>query len=192
MHAVVVVLEGRDASGKTTTARDIAEALGPERCTVVSLPPPSPSDKLAFYFQRWAEVLPRKEGAVVVFDRSWYNRAVVERVMGFCTEAEAEAFLNEVPRFESELAHGGLRFVKLFIEISEEERARRLEGRRAAGKLSDVDAAALTRAKAYERAEQEMLQRTSTNDAPWMVVTDMERRERLDLALGKIDAALRP
>lgn len=191
MHPVVLVLEGRDASGKTTTARDVAEALGPERSNVVSLPPPSPSEKVAFYFQRWAEVLPRKEGQVVVFDRSWYNRAVVERVMGFCTEKEARAFLDEVPRFESELVRGGLRFVKLFIEINEEERARRLEGRRAAGKLSDVDAAALTRAKAYERAEEEMLQRTSTEDAPWTVVADMERKDRLDLALAKIDAATR-
>ena len=190
MLGVVVLLEGRDASGKTTTARDILEALGPETCRVISLPPPSEEEKRGFYFRRWAGHLPREAGRVVVFDRSWYNRAVVERVMGFCSPEEAHTFLDEVPRFESELVSGGLGLVKIFIEISEEERARRLEDRRAAGRLTDVDAAALSQAEAYGRAEREMLDRTSTEAAPWIVLRDSDRQERLDTALASIAAAL--
>lgn len=189
MHSVVVLLEGRDASGKTTTARDILEALGPKECRVVSLPPPSEDERRGFYFRRWAEVLPRKTGDVVVFDRSWYSRAVVERVMGFCSTEETEAFFVDVPRFESEMVKDGLRLIKIFIEISEEERARRLEGRRVEGRLSEVDAAGLSQPDAYYRAEREMLERTSTEVAPWLLLRDVERRERLDFALEKIEAA---
>jgi polyphosphate kinase 2 (PPK2 family) len=191
MRGVVVLLEGRDASGKTTTARDILEALGPGKCRVIALPPPSDEEKRGFYFRRWAERVPREAGEVVVFDRSWYNRAVVERVMGFCTPEEAETFLDEVPRFESELVSGGLGLVKIFIEISEDERARRLEGRRAAGRLTEVDAAALARAEAYSEAERAMLDRTSTSAAPWIVLRGSDRQERLDTALAHIAAALR-
>jgi polyphosphate kinase 2 (PPK2 family) len=190
MHGVVVLLEGRDASGKTTTARDILEALGPRVCEVVSLPPPSEEDRRGFYFRRWAERLPREAGRVVVFDRSWYNRAVVERVMGFCSEEEAETFYSQVPRFESELVSGGLRLIKIFIEITEEERARRLETRRASGRLSVVDEKALEHAEAYAEAEQDMLARSSTEAAPWIVLRGAERQERLDIALANIHAAL--
>ena len=190
MGRVAVLLEGRDGSGKTTTARDIAEALGPKVCRVISLPPPEEEDLRGFYFGRWLEHLPREEGQVIVFDRSWYNRAMVERVMGFSTEAEVEAFLAEVPRFESELVSGGLRLVKVFLEISEEEQARRLEDRRVAGRLTAVDAATLSRGDAYALAEEEMLDRTSTAAAPWTVLRDAERAERLEVALSHIDRAL--
>lgn len=191
MFPVVVLLEGRDASGKSTTARDLLAALGPERCAVVALPPPSGMHEGAGYFRRWAEVLPRKPGEVTVLDRSWYNRAVVEPVMGFCSPAQAEAFFEHLPRFESELVKGGLRLIKILIQISEEERARRLESRRVSGRLTDVDAAVLEHAEAYERAEREMVARTSSEAAPWLVLRDAERQERLDVALSRIEAALR-
>lgn len=191
LHPVVVLLEGRDASGKTTTAREILAALGQQHCAIVSLPPPFGMHDGAAYFRRWAEVLPRKPGDVRVFDRSWYNRAVVEPVMGFCSPAETESFFVDLPRFESELVQGGLRLVKILIQISEEERARRLESRRAAGRLTEVDAAVLSHAEAYDRAEREMVERTSIEAAPWLVLRDAERQERLDVALSRIDAALR-
>lgn len=190
MGGVVVLLEGRDASGKTTTARDIAGWLGPARCRVVALPPPTENEARGFYFTRWAERLPRRHGEVVVFDRSWYGRAVVENVMGFCTPEEVEAFFSDVPRYEAELVAGGLALVKVFIGISEEERARRFAVRRVSGGLSAVDASSLSRAAEYHRAEVEMLSRTSTPAAPWIVLRDRERQERLEVVLASVDAAL--
>lgn len=187
---VVVVLEGRDASGKTTTAREVGEALGPETCRVISLPPPSEEER-ASYFRRWLEHLPREPGQVVVFDRSWYNRPVVERVMGFCSEAEVATFYDALPGFEAELIGSGLVLLKFFFAISGDEQARRLEGRRREGRLSATDAAALSSADAYARAEEEMLRRTSTPLAPWTVLHDTDREARRATVLASVERALR-
>ncbi len=190
MSRVVVVLEGRDASGKSTTAREVAEALGPETCRVISLLPPSEEEKRAPYFRRWVEHLPREPGQVVVFDRSWYGRAVVERVMGFCSEADVAAFYEALPGFEAELVGSGLVLLKFFFGISEDEQARRLEGRRREGRLSTTDAAALASADAYAEAEQEMLRRTSTPSAAWTVLCDADREVRRKTVLASIERAL--
>jgi polyphosphate kinase 2 (PPK2 family) len=185
---VVVVLEGRDGSGKTTTARDLVHALGHGVCRVVALPPPTEAERRRPYFSRWLEHLP-EPGRVIVFDRSWYNRAVVERVMDFATPAEVEAFYEELPRFEAELARRGVRIVKMFFTIGEKEQARRLEGRRVQGRLTAVDAMALFHSEAYARAEEEMLARTSTPDAPWVVLPEWERSARLETLLEHVNAA---
>lgn len=192
MSRIVVVLEGRDASGKSTTAREVCEALGPETCRVISLPPPSEEDKRGSYFRRWVEHFPREPGQVVVFDRSWYSRAVVERVMGFCSEAEVRAFYDALPGFEAELLGSGIVLLKFFFAISEDEQARRLEGRRREGRLSATDAAALSSVDAYARAEEEMLRRTSTPAAPWTVLRDTDREVRRATVLASIERALEP
>ncbi len=190
MSRVVVVLEGRDACGKTTTARDVAASLGPETCRVIALPPPTEVDRRGSYFRRWLEHLPSEPGRVVVLDRSWYNRAVVERVMGFCSEAEVSAFFEALPGFEAELVGAGQALLKFFFLISEVEQARRLEGRRIEGRLTEIDAASLPRSGAYTSAEEEMLRRTST-PVRWTILRDVERAERRDIVLAAIEAALR-
>ena len=190
MSRVVVVLEGRDASGKSTTARDVCEALGPETCRVISLPPPTEEERRASYFRRWLEHLPHELGQVVVLDRSWYNRAVVERVMRFCSEEDVAAFYDALPGFEAELTGNGVAVLKFFFAISEDEQARRLEGRRREGRLSVTDAAALSSAEAYAEAEEEMLRRTSTPAAPWTVLRDTDREVRRATVLASIARAL--
>jgi len=189
MSRIVVVLEGRDASGKSTTAREVCEALGPETCRVIALPPPTDEERRGSYFRRWLEHLPAERGEVVILDRSWYNRAVVERVMGFCSEADVVAFYEALPGFEAELIGSGLVILKFFFAISEDEQARRLEGRRREGRLSATDAAALTSADAYAEAEEEMLRRTSTDLAPWTVLRDTDRDLRRAVVLGSIERA---
>ncbi|MBX3259059.1 MAG: hypothetical protein KIS78_16920 [Labilithrix sp.] len=190
MSRVVVVLEGRDACGKTTTARDVAASLGPGTCRVIALPPPTELDRRGCYFRRWLEHLPSEPGQVVVLDRSWYNRAVVERVMGFCSEAEVVSFFEALPGFEAELVGAGQELLKFFFVISAEEQARRLEGRRIEGRLTAIDAASLPRSGAYSSAEEEMLRRTS-KPVPWTILRDVDRAERRATVLARIEAALR-
>ncbi|MBX3205602.1 MAG: hypothetical protein KF764_11080 [Labilithrix sp.] len=189
MSRVVVVLEGRDACGKTTTARDVAGALGPETCRVIALPPPTDADRRGSYFRRWLEHLPSERGQVVVLDRSWYNRAVVERVMGFCSEAEVASFFEALPGFEAELLGAGQQLLKFFFVISEQEQARRLEGRRLEGRLTAIDATSLSSSGAYSTAEEEMLRRTSA-PVPWTVMRDVDRPVRRAAVLAAIEAAL--
>lgn len=187
---VVVLLEGRDGAGKTTTARDLLEALGPDVCRVVALPPPTADERQNVYLRRWLEHLP-EPGKVVVFDRSWYNRAVVERVMNFATPIEVETFFEQAPRFEAEVMKHGVAIVKVLFTISEREQARRLEDRRVEGRLTAVDAAAVSRVEAYAIAEREMIARTSTAEAPWIVLPELERAERLAALREHIEAAQR-
>jgi polyphosphate kinase 2 (PPK2 family) len=186
---VIVVLEGRDGAGKTTTARDLALTLGPDTCRIVSVGAPrEPSEARGFYHERWLSNL-AGPGSVVVFDRSWYNRALVERVMGFCTPAELEAFFVETPRVEEELIRAGNAVVKVFFEISREEQIRRLEERRVRGELSAVDAEAIARGEAYAKAEAEMFARTSTDVAPWIVLPECDRTVRCSAVLEQVRAA---
>lgn len=185
---VLLLLEGRDGAGKSTTARDLAEALGPDVCRVRALGAATAEERRGPYFQRWREGLP-SAGEVVVLDRSWYGRALVGRVMGFATPDEVETFFEEVPYFEAGLARGGVRLLKVFLKIGEREQARRLDSRRAEGRLSAVDASALAHAEAYDRAEREMIARTSTPEAPWVVVPECERGPRLELLLDHVRRA---
>ena len=186
---VIVLLEGRDGAGKTTTARDVVESLGPTRCRVVSLGPPTDAERRGSYFQRWLAHLP-EPGHVAVFDRGWYNRALVERVMGFCTPAELAEFFEAVPRLESELVASGYALIKLFFSISQEEQARRLEERRARGELSAVDAVAVENGDAYQRAEAEMFERTGAA-VPWVILPESDRVTRCREVLERVAGASR-
>jgi polyphosphate kinase 2 (PPK2 family) len=186
---VIVLLEGRDGSGKTTTARDVAAALGPSRCRVVALARPTSIERRAFYFRRWFAHLP-SPGGVVVFDRSWYNRALVERVMGYCSPLELAEFFHRVPRIEADLVRRGYVLAKFFLTVGRDEQTRRLGERRARGELSVVDASALSLRDEYARAEEEVMTRTSTQSAPWTVLPECEREERCAAVVAHVAAAI--
>ena len=179
----LIIFEGRDAAGKDGSIRVITEHLSVRNTRVVALPKPSDRDKSLWYFQRYVRWLPAA-GEAVIFNRSWYNRAGVEPVMGFCTKREHETFLRDVPRFESMLLESDLRLVKLWLDVSKKEQAERL-GERATDplkvlKASPMDAEAQKRWKAYSDARDEMLKRTSTPVAPWIIVrADHKKRARL-------------
>lgn len=186
---VVVLLEGRDGAGKTTTARDVARALGDSRCRIVSTPRPTAAEHRGFYFERWLAKLPAP-GMVSLFDRSWYNRALVERVMGFSTAKELAEFFEAVPRVEADLLSRGYAIVKVFLTVGRAEQERRLTQREVRGELSPVDREALDRRDAYARAEEEMFARTSS-EVPWVVLPECEREERCAAILEQIAKASR-
>lgn len=169
----LVVLEGRDAAGKDGTIKRITEHLTPRMTRAVALPKPSDRERSQWYFQRYAAHLPAA-GELVIFNRSWYNRAGVEPVMGFCTPAEHEQFLRDVPTFEAMLVENGIRLIKLWLDISKEVQAKRLDQRRTdplkALKTSPLDAEAQKRWDAYTEARDQMLRRTDASDTPWMCV----------------------
>jgi polyphosphate kinase 2 len=169
----LVIFEGRDAAGKDGAIKRITEHLSIRATRIVALPKPSDRERGQWYFQRYVAHLPA-EGELVLFNRSWYNRAGVERVMGFSSAEEQEIFLRDVPVFESMLAHSGVQIVKLWLDISREEQAQRLDDRRndplKALKVSDLDAVAQEKWDAYTKARDEMLMRTHTGDAPWWIV----------------------
>lgn len=182
---ILVIFEGRDAAGKDGTIKRIVQHLSPRETRVVALGKPSDRDRRSWYFQRFVPYLPAAE-EMVLLNRSWYNRAGVERVMGFCTEAEYDEFLDTVPHFEQMLVQGGLRLVKYYLDISRAEQARRLEDRRIdplkQWKVSPVDDEALTLWDAYSQARNAMLARTHTQAAPWIVVrADDKRQARLNV-----------
>jgi polyphosphate kinase 2 (PPK2 family) len=170
----LIILEGRDCAGKTSAARYLGERFAGR---VVSLGPPGERDR-RFYFDRWLEQLPRAR-QTVIWDRSWYNRAGVERVMGFASPLEVEVFLRVVPHVEGSLVATGMVVVKIYMSISKSTQVRRLAGR--GGAASQLDRSAVERWDAYTRAEEEMLRRTSTARAPWIVIDaeDMPRSRRL-------------
>jgi polyphosphate kinase 2 (PPK2 family) len=186
---VIVLLEGRDGSGKTTTARDIAAVLGASRCRIVSTPRPTAAEQRRFYFERWLAHLPGP-GKVTLFDRSWYNRALVERVMGYSTPRELGEFFDTVPRVEADLSRRGFAIVKVFLTIGLAEQERRLAQRERRGELSPVDMEALARREAYARAEHEMFDRTSS-EVPWVVLPECERAERCAMIVDQIAKATR-
>jgi len=180
---VLVIFEGRDAAGKDGSIRVITEHLSNRNTRVVALAKPSDRDRSLWYFQRYVRWLPAA-GEAVFFNRSWYNRGGVEPVMGFCTPREHETFLRDVPRFESMLLESDLRLVKLWLDVSKKEQKARLAERATDPlkvlKASPMDAEAQKRWDGYTKARDEMLTRTSTPVAPWVIVrSDHKKRARL-------------
>ena len=170
---LVVLFEGRDSAGKGGTIHAITKVLSPRQCRVVSLGAPTEREQGQWYFQRYVAHLPAK-GEIALFDRSWYNRAGVERVMGYCSEEEAKAFLKAVPEFERHLIDDGILLFKYWLtcdQAEQEERfASRLNNPLKRWKLSEVDVAARTLYDAYTKAREEMLAATHTEHAPWTLV----------------------
>ena len=170
---VVVVFEGRDAAGKGGVIKRITQRLNPRVCRVAALPAPSEREKSQWYFQRYAAHLPAG-GEIVLFDRSWYNRAGVERVMGFCSDAEVEEFFRSAPEFERMLVRSGIKLVKYWFSITDEEQNFRFDMRihdpLKQWKLSPMDLESRRRWEAYTKAKEAMLERTHIPEAPWWVV----------------------
>ena len=183
-HRAIVVFEGRDAAGKGGVIKRITERVSPRVFRVVALPAPTEREKSQLYSQRYLAHFPAA-GEVVLFDRSWYNRAGVERVMGFCTDEEYESFLREVPLFENLVVGHGIQLIKYWFDVSMEEQERRFRARitdpRKLWKLSPMDVESFKRWYDYSRARDAMLDTTDTDQAPWHVVqADDKRRARLN------------
>ena len=181
----VVVFEGRDTAGKDGAIKRIIEHMSPRETRVVALGPPTERDEHSWYFQRYVAHLPT-EGEIVLFNRSWYNRAGVERVMGFCTKAETEEFLETAPHFEAMLERAGITLVKYYLDISKREQKRRLEDRRkdplSQWKLSPIDMKAPKLWHAYSKARNKMLERTHNVASPWTIVrADDKQHARLNV-----------
>jgi polyphosphate kinase 2 len=182
---VCVVFEGRDGAGKGGAIKAIMERVSPRTFRVVALPAPSDREKSQMYVQRYLPHLPAA-GEIVIFDRSWYNRAGVERVMGFCTEEQALRFLEGTPGVERAMVESGIILIKFWLEVSEKEQTRRLQSRitdpRKTWKLSPMDLKSYTRWYDYSRARDEMFLHTNVSWAPWIVVpSDNKRRARLNV-----------
>jgi polyphosphate kinase 2 len=180
---VLVILEGRDTAGKDGVIKRITEHLSVRNTRVVALPKPDERERTEWYFQRYVQHLPAA-GELVLFNRSWYNRAGVEPVMGFCTVEEHEAFLRQVVPFEAMLTQSGITLIKLWLDISRKEQAERLKDRRTdplkALKVSPLDAVAEEKWSAYSAARDEMLRRTDNETTPWMLVhTDKKKKARI-------------
>ncbi|AOY92362.1 polyphosphate kinase 2 [Cupriavidus sp. USMAA2-4] len=190
---VCVLFEGRDGAGKGGTIKAITERVSPRVFRVVALPAPTERERTQMYVQRYLPHMPAG-GEVVIFDRSWYNRAGVERVMGFCTEQEVESFLRDVPLVEKAIIDAGIILVKYWLEISQAEQTRRLQSRiddgRKLWKLSDMDLQSYRRWYDYSRARDAMFDASHSAHAPWHVVdADDKRRARLNVIahlLGRI------
>ena len=190
---ICIVFEGRDGAGKGGTIKAITERVSPRVFRVVALPAPTEREKSQMYIQRYLPHLPAA-GEVVIFDRSWYNRTGVERVMGFCTEEQAKQFLKVLPAVEKAIVESGVKLIKYWLEVSEQEQTRRLEDRihdgRKIWKLSPMDLKSYSRWYDYSRARDEMFQATDTAWAPWHVAhSDNKRRARLNIIahlLGQI------
>jgi polyphosphate kinase 2 len=181
---LVLLFEGRDAAGKGGTIKRFMEHLNPRGARVVALTRPNEVERGQWYFQRYVQHLP-SAGEMVLFDRSWYNRAGVEHVMGFCSDAEYAEFLRQVPEFERNLVRSGIHLVKFWFSVSREEQRRRFSERRdhplKQWKLSPVDLASLDKWDDYTRAKEAMFFHTDTADAPWTVVkSDDKKRARLN------------
>jgi polyphosphate kinase 2 len=181
---VIVVFEGRDAAGKGGTIKAITERVSPRVFRVAALPAPSDRQETQLYVQRYLQHFPAA-GEVIIFDRSWYNRAGVEHVMGFCTKDQYEEFIEDCPKFESHIAGAGIRLIKFWLEVGQEEQQRRFEARiedpLRQWKLSPMDLESYARWYAYSRARDRMLEATDTKDAPWYIVrSDDKRRARLN------------
>ncbi len=182
---ICIVFEGRDGAGKGGTIKAMTERVSPRVFRVVALPAPTEREKSQMYAQRYIPHFPAA-GEIVIFDRSWYNRAGVERVMGFCTEEQAKHFLQMIPGIEKSMVDSGIILLKYWLEVSPEEQTRRLEARigdgRKTWKLSDMDLKSYSRWFDYSRARDEMFLASDTSWAPWYVVhSDDKRRARLNV-----------
>jgi polyphosphate kinase len=181
---VVVLFEGRDAAGKGGAIKRITEAISPRLCRVVALAAPTERERTQWYFQRYVEHLPAA-GEIVLFDRSWYNRAGVERVMGFCTEEEYREFLRSAPEFERMLIRSGIVLIKYWFSVSDEAQENRFQARNHSPikrwKLSPMDLESRKRWVDYSKAKDEMFKYTDLHDSPWWVVeADDKRRARIN------------
>ena len=182
---LVVIFEGRDAAGKGGAIKRIMEYLNPRVARIVALPAPTERERTQWYFQRYIEHLP-SAGEMVLFDRSWYNRAGVEKVMGFCTPAEYRRFLHQCPIFERMLVEDGILLRKYWFSVSVQEQQRRFKSRlqdpMRQWKLSPMDLESITRWEDYSRAKDEMMVHTDIPEAPWFVVeSDVKKRARLNM-----------
>ena len=183
-HRLVVVFEGRDAAGKGGIIKRITQRLNPRVCRVAALPAPNNREKTQWYFQRYVAHLPAA-GEIVLFDRSWYNRAGVERVMGFCSDDQYEEFFRSTPEFERMLVRSGIQLIKYWFSISDEEQELRFLGRihdpMKQWKLSPMDLESRRRWEDYTRAKETMFERTHIQEAPWWVVpADNKKKARLN------------
>ncbi len=181
---VVILFEGRDAAGKGGTIKRFMEHLNPRGARVVALEKPSEMEKGQWYFQRYVQHLPTA-GEIVLFDRSWYNRAGVERVMGFCTDTEYNEFMRQAPEFERHLVRSGVWLIKFWFSVSQKEQRRRFKEREVhplkQWKLSPIDKQSLHKWKDYTAAKEAMFSQTDTADAPWTVIkSDCKKRARLN------------
>ena len=181
---VVILFEGRDAAGKGGTIKRFMEHLNPRGARVVALEKPTDLERGQWYFQRYVQHLPT-HGEVILFDRSWYNRAGVEKVLGFCTDAEYTEFMRQTPEFERHLVRSGVHLIKFWFSVSRKEQRRRFKERKAhplkQWKLSPVDLASLDKWDEYTRAKEAMFFETDTADAPWTVIkSDCKKRARLN------------
>ncbi|MDH4980791.1 polyphosphate kinase 2 [Hyphomicrobium sp. D-2] len=188
---VVVLFEGRDAAGKGGAIKRITQRLNPRVCRVAALPAPSERERTQWYFQRYVSHLPAG-GEIVLFDRSWYNRAGVERVMGFCTEDEVEEFFRSVPEFEKMLVRSGITVIKYWFSISDEEQhfrfTRRIDDPLKQWKLSPMDLQSRIRWEDYTRVKEQMLEHTNIPEARWWVVeADDKKRARLNCIAHFLD-----
>ncbi len=189
---VVIIFEGRDAAGKGGMIKAITRRMNARVWRIVALPKPSDVERSQWYFQRYVEHLPAA-GEIILFDRSWYNRAIVEPVMGFCTEAEHEIFMNEAPRFEKMLAENGILLLKYWIQISAETQEKRFQERasdpRKRWKLSAIDLEARRRWPTFSKYRNKMFKMTSTEHAPWRVVDgDDKDKARLNAIRSILEA----
>ena len=188
---VAVLFEGRDAAGKGGTIKRITESLNPRICRVVALGTPTERERTQWYFQRYTAQLPAK-GEMVLFDRSWYNRAGVERVMGFCSDDEVEEFFRSCPPFEGMLIRSGLILIKYWFSVSDEEQERRFQRRLGdptrRWKLSPMDLKSREKWLDYSRAKDDMFAHTDTKESPWWVVhADVKRNARLNCISHLLD-----
>ncbi len=176
---LVVIFEGRDAAGKGGVIKRITQRLNPRVCRVAALPAPSPRERTEWYFQRYVQHLPAG-GEIVLFDRSWYNRAGVERVMDFCTEEEVEEFFHSVPEFEKMLVRSGIKLIKYWFSITDDEQHFRFEMRIndpiKQWKLSPMDLQSRARWEQYTKAKEDMFERTHIPEAPWWIVEAVDKK----------------
>ena len=179
-HKVVIIFEGRDAAGKGGVIKRITQRLNPRICRVVALPAPNEREHTQWYFQRYVSHLPAA-GEIVLFDRSWYNRAGVERVIGFCDDAQYEEFFRSVPDFERMLVRSGIQVIKYWFSISDEEQHLRFLGRAhdplKQWKLSPMDLESRRRWELYTKAKEVMLERTHIEEAPWHIVEAVDKKK---------------
>ena len=176
---IVVIMEGRDAAGKGSAIKRITQYLNPRTCRIEALPAPSSREQGQWYFQRYVEKLPTA-GEIVIFDRSWYNRSGVERVMGFCTESQHAEFLREVPMLENMIMGSGISLTKFWFSVTQKEQRTRFAIRQVdpvrQWKLSPMDLASLDRWDDYTRAKEEQFRYTDTDESPWITIKSNDKK----------------